>query len=213
MTIGREADDQRKGTQCEPGNEAAAAESSEAHIDEASNIRSEEGEVTRDSVVSNVLRNALYHAARQQHFSNLNRAVMFLVVLTGTAGVTSFTKHWIGSKALGAITALLAAMDLALDLRGKADLHSRLRSNYYELLANIKRTSDIKEKSVRDWHSRMILITSEEPPEFRAIDAMAYNEALDALGRDHSYRGKVPFSHRLFGHWCAFRGHDYKSNA
>ena len=167
--------------------------------------------VTRDSVSFNVLRNALYQTARLQHYSRLHRLVMFLVVLTGTAGVSTVVEKAVGAQALGFATALLAALDLLFDFRGKADLHSRMRQKYYELLADIERSQSDSERSVRDWYAKMISYTAEEPGEYRAADALAFNEAVDALGRDKTERISLPLTTRMFAHWVTFRGRDFAS--
>jgi hypothetical protein len=60
----------------------------------------------------------------------------------------------------------------------------------------------------------MIRITADEPPVLRAIDAKAYNDALDALATfPAGERLLIPFHHRLLGAWLPFEGHSYRKVA
>lgn len=135
---------------------------------------------------------------------------MFLVVALGTAGVGNFlAAAHINQVALAALTAILAALDLVVDLRGKAELHGRLKLQYYALLAKIERSSQPSNKQLCEWQAEFIEFTALEPNEYRAVNAIAFNDAVDSLGRDASCKEKLGFHHRLFRHIYSFRGHDF----
>lgn len=152
------------------------------------------------------LRNAFYHSARLRFFEWQHRALMFLIVLTGTAGVGSLLGGGIGASALGAITALLATTDLVLDLRGKAQTHDALKRRYYMLLARLDEEPDASRAKLTRWNARIIKITAEEPVTFRAVDAVAHNEAIDTLGLNEGKKQRLTKWQYLMRHWSTFPG-------
>lgn len=149
------------------------------------------------------LRNAFYHSARLRHFEFWHRALMFLIVLTGTAGAASVFKSGFGDQSTGdqwlaLTTALLATVDLVLDLRGKAQLHDALKRRYYMLLAKLDESPDATIDQLRRWNGRVMRITAEEPVTYRITDAVAFNEAIGTLGIDQTERLYVsPWQHAV----------------
>lgn len=151
----------------------------------AASAAPEELTALRDSLRFSAIRNAYYHSARLRWFELQHRLLMFAIVLFGTAGVaTMFGKG--GGGILAGITALLATLDLVLDLRGKAQLHDALKRRYYMLLARIDEEPDASAEKLRRWNARIIKITAEEPVTYRAVDALAANQAIDTLGWRHA---------------------------
>lgn len=161
----------------------------------------------RSDVRFHALRNANYHSARLRWFELQHRVLMFSIVLFGTAGVAQLFGQ--GSGILSAITALLAALDLVLDLRGKAQLHDALKRRYYMVLAKLDEEPDASAEKLRRWHARIIKITAEEPVTYRAVDALARNEAIDTLGLDEGDKEMVtPRQYRL-RHWSTMQGESF----
>jgi hypothetical protein len=173
----------------------------------------EVGCIGLQDVQFDALRNAIYHTARCQHFGATHRWLMLLIVATGTAGIANFAEGVIGVSALAAAGALLAALDLVLDLKGKASQHDRLKQEYYTLLAAIETTPQPDQAKVRRWRGSIIRLTAKEPRTYRAADAIAYNDAVDALGRDRTCRLKVPFFVAAFAHVWPFGGYSFLSLA
>ncbi|KAF0674336.1 hypothetical protein, partial [Profundibacterium mesophilum] len=58
--------------------------------------------------------------------------------------------------------------------------HQTLQRDYYALLAEIDAAVAPDDATMALWHGRMITLSGDEPPTMRAIDAKAYNDALDA---------------------------------
>lgn len=202
---------ERKSGAGEYGNATGATETSAADFGghPASASCEAKAEVTRDSVRFDVLRSAFYNSARHDHYARAHRWIMFAVVAFGTAGVGNFLLAIkIDQVALAATTAILATIDLVLDLRGKAELHGRLKQQFFALLAKIERNREPSTKQVCEWQAEFIELTALEPTEFRAVNAIAYNDAVDALGRDPK-KEKLKWYHRLFGSYFSFRGHDF----
>jgi hypothetical protein len=157
----------------------------------------------------NVLRNALYHAARRQTFERWNRVFNFITIALGAAVVGDLLARFgIEQMWSGVAVTMIGAAQLVLDFSGAARDHQVLQRDYYNLLSDIERTLGPDEAKLAEWRGRMMRITGEEPPVRRAIDAKAYNDALDALGSfDSSERLAIPAIQRLLGNWLAFEGH------
>jgi hypothetical protein len=169
-----------------------------------------ETEVTRAECYSalrfDVLRNAFYHSARLRHFEWQHRALMFLIVLFGTAGVADATTGFIGQKSLAAITALLATVDLVLDLRGKAQRHDSLKQRYFMLLAKIDELPTADFGQIAKWRGKVNRITAEEPVTYRVVDALAHNEALETMGLNEDEKIHVTRFQYARRHWTAAHG-------
>lgn len=167
----------------------------------------------RENLRLNVLRNALYHTGRRRWFERWNRWFNFLVVVLGAAAVGDLLAVFVyGQAYLGLAVAVIGALQLVFDFGGNARDHQTLQREYYHLLADIEANLDPSIEDCAAWRGRMVRITADEPPVLRALDAKAYNDAIDALGvlKDGD-RLKIPFWHILFGWLSAFEGHRYKT--
>ncbi|MGO4175729.1 hypothetical protein [Bosea sp. TAF32] len=169
-----------------------------------------EAEIARAAQYSalrfDVLRNAFYHSARLRHFEWQHRGLMFLIVLFGTAGVADATTGVIGQKALAAITALLATVDLVLDLRGKAQRHDSLKQRYFMLLAKLDELPGAELRQIAKWRGKVNRITAEEPVTYRIVDALAHNEALETMGLNEDEKIHVTRLQYVRRHWTAAHG-------
>jgi hypothetical protein len=102
-------------------------------------------------------------------------------------------------------------MQLTFDFGYKARTHEFLQRKYNEMLADIElETAPDPAK----WKSKLYTIASDEPMPMRALDALAYNAALDATISDvatkQANRLRVPFCHRLLRHFLAREGYEYQ---
>lgn len=163
------------------------------------------------------LRNALYHTARRMTFERWNRICNFLVIILGAAAMADAFKLYgidIQKGWFGASVATIGALQLVFDFGGRARDHQSLQKEYYHLLADIEDRLDPTDEQVAVWNGRMTRILAEEPPTFRAIDAKAYNDALDSLGGyDRSNRLVIPYRHKLLGNFFTFDGAPYDTIA
>lgn len=195
------------GAQAEPQGFTAA----KAGAPEGAKPASEEGvtlEEVREAIEFDVLRNALLHTMRQRWFDSLHRWLMFLIVLSGTAGVATLSANLVGPAVFAAATSLFATLDLVLDLRAKARLHDDLRRRYYHLMAEIAAVPAADTATVAGWRAEMLRLTAEEPDLYRVIDCLAYNGALRSLGRDPGHLLVIPWWRRQLGHLWTFPGFD-----
>ena len=166
----------------------------------------------RELLRFNVLRNALYHTARRRSLERWNRVFNFVVVVLGAAAFGQVvTQIAINPAWIGLIVAVVGALQLVMDFGRQARDHQSLQRDYYFLLADIEQNLDDSPERCAEWVGRMLRITADEPPTLRSIDAKAYNDALDAIGKfETSERLVIPLTHRLFGWILPFEGHEYK---
>ena len=164
------------------------------------------------------LRNAIYHTERRNFLDLLNRLLNFLVILLG-AGVAakaathlSFGEYWLE---LGVVA--FATAQLVFDFGGKARTHEFLQKRYYEMLSEMDTEGASSEEAKRKWSARLLTIAADEPLPMRALDALAYNKAVDAVTEDpqeaFACRLHIPWCHRRLRHFWAFQSAQYLPNA
>jgi hypothetical protein len=168
--------------------------------------------LTLDQLRVNVLRNALYHTARRRSLERTNRVFNFVIILAGTAVVSQIaTALPNGNVIAGVVVSTIGALQLVFDYGRQARDHQQLQRDYYHLLADIEREESPDSKMLAEWQARQMQITADEPPTLRAIDAKAYNDAIDATETfDEGERLIVPLAHRIFGAFIPFDGHRYR---
>jgi hypothetical protein len=160
----------------------------------------------------NALRNAIYHSARKEFYDSLNRILNFLVIIFG-AGVAGKVSELFHVKELWLEFGVLvfATAQLTGDFGYKARTHEFLQRKYNEILAEIELETT---PDTAKWNSKLYTIASDEPMPMRALDALAYNAALDATISDRAVkrenRVRVPFCHRLLRHLVARDGYEYR---
>ncbi|MCF1470577.1 hypothetical protein FS763_01355 [Agrobacterium vitis] len=129
-----------------------------------------------------ILRNALYHIARRSWHERVNRFLNLGVIIGGTVYVA---KIWPGSPgwdlALGLATSTIGAMQLVFDFGGKARDHQMLQKRYYDIRAAIDGNTAPMTADCAKWRAELTRIYADEPPTFRALDAIADNQATAAL--------------------------------
>lgn len=168
----------------------------------------EEVEQLYEAVQFNALRNALMHTARQRWLDSLHRCLMFLIVLSGTAGASALFIKWTGDASFAAIAAVLATLDLVLDLRPKARLHDDLKRRYYLLLADIESKPAADKATIAGWNRALMVITADEPDAHHVVDCLAYNRAALTLGREQGNLLVVRWPYRLLRHVMTFEGYN-----
>ena len=134
------------------------------------------------------LRNAVYHTQRGTFFDTLNRIFSFLVILVG-AGVVGKVADFLKWNSIWfeLIVVLLATLQLVFDFGTRAMEHKFLQRRYYDLLAEMELSAEPDVNSVaakKKWSAKLLTIAGDEPMTMRALDAIAYNQALDAMHDD-----------------------------
>lgn len=160
----------------------------------------------------NTLRNALYHTARRRFFELWNRIFNFAIVVLGAAATSDVLGvYGIGQTWIGLAVAFIAAGQLVFDFGRAARDHQSLQRDYYHVLAEIEETPSPNKAACAAWQAKLIRIAADEPPVLRAIDAKAYNDAMDALELyPKQEKVRIPLHHKLFGWFWAFDGYSYQ---
>lgn len=131
-----------------------------------------------------VRRSVRYHDRRRAFFERMHQVTGGLTVLL--AGSVLFdlarpgeTPWWMSALAVAA--ALLSAWDMVVGYASKAGLHRDLKGRFVALEMAILAGNDQSEA----WASHKIerlRIEKDEPPIYRALDLLCYNELLRAEG-------------------------------
>jgi hypothetical protein len=165
------------------------------------------------------LRNAIYHTARSKYFDLWNRIFNFIVIVLGATVVGKLaTPHagfdtWIE---FGIV--FVAALQLVFDFGGRAGTHAFLQKRYYDVLADMEMSSDVESpKAIKKWSAKLLTIAGDETITMRALDAVAYNSALDSITTDpeliRGNRLHVPLRHRILKQFIAFQGTQFVSQS
>jgi hypothetical protein len=156
-----------------------------------------------DEFVVDCLRNARYHEDRERYFARIHRTAMFVVVASGTA-----TFAWLkAAPYLAGIITLAGLLDLVFDISGKARLHASLRRRVYDILAQ----AEDPKRSMESLREQAVRVYADEPPCMHAANIIAYNGAMDALHRPHSFKYKIEWYHRWFRHVWPFASTEFKT--
>jgi hypothetical protein len=161
------------------------------------------------------LRNALYHTERRNFLDRINRGLSFFVIVFGAGVVGKATERFsISGLWLELGVVILATGQLVFDFGARARDHEFLQRRYYELLSEMETDPSPDQDATKKWSAKLLTISGEEPMTLRALDAVAYNKALDAVFDDAEtqkrYRQDVGWRYYLRNYF-AFHGHNFHS--
>ena len=157
------------------------------------------------------LRNVIYHNARRYALEGASRWINFFVILAGTATAASLgnvlcVDERVVSLVTGAITTVLGACSLIFDFAVRAKNHEILAKEYFRLLGEIDGAINPGPQEEAGWKKSFAEIAANEPPTYRALDALAMNEAAQAIFGDEMRMLKVSKTQRLFKHILSYGG-------
>lgn len=133
-----------------------------------------------------VLRNALYHTARTQFLDFCSKATNFIIIVCGASAIGGLFDI---PKWLAAISVVAATFQLVADFAVLARQHSYLQRRCYELLAQLDSIASPEE--LEEIKEKLTLLYGEEPPTMWALNAIAYNEACEIVGK---HDGHLPIN-------------------
>ncbi len=142
-----------------------------------------------------------YHQRRRAHYERLHRAVMFGVIMTGSAVFADIAGE---PKYFALFGTILATLDLVFAFSMKARDHVMLYADFTALLIGIRTALKIDERLVCEWERRRLEIEAKEPPIFWAVEASCDNEVTLARGLGSAGTVKLNFIHSVFMHWWRF---------
>lgn len=166
-----------------------------------------------DRPTFHALQNALYHTERRSALDFRNRTLSFLTIILGTGVVSKIGEKFGANEWLELGTVIAATLQLVFDFGGQARTHDFLQRKYYEFLAEIEDKNLNTDEDNLKLSAKLSLICSEEPVTMRALNAIAYNQAVDAMVYDSSQRKaqrlKIRWWQRLLRNWCTFQNVDF----
>ena len=132
---------------------------------------------------------------------------MFIVIAVGTLSIgASLAKENIWAT-VGTLIAVLAGLiDVVWNVDGLAREHSTLRRRCYDLLARMEAGEEIT--TLQAEYTRII---ANEPPAMHAVNALAFNAVVDALGRPKDQKYILAPWQSFFRHWWRFRPDDFQT--
>lgn len=149
----------------------------------------------------------MYHTQRGAFLDGLNRLISFLVILLGASVVSKVANGtWLE---LGVV--FFATIQLVFDFGTRAMEHQFLQRRYYEILAQMDMDAEsaADPEAAKKWSAKLLTIAADEPMPMRALDAIAYNQALDAMHDDaetqQQFRQQVTTWQYLLRNFCAFQ--------
>jgi hypothetical protein len=174
------------------------------------------------SLLFDVQRSIRYHDRRIAHFDKLHKATnVFTILMSGVVILDVFTplaapspsdqsltlSFWV--KIFAAIAALFSAFDLVVGFGHRANEHRDLKRRFCVLERQVISAST--PATIQEAQIKRSEIEAEEPPIFRALDAMCYNEMIIAQGHSTTseYFHKVSPLKRWTANWI--RWSDYSS--
>jgi hypothetical protein len=161
-----------------------------------------------DPIVSlrfDALRNAIYHSSRRHFFDFWNRSLSFLVVAGGALAFADLGRRFhISQEMFAAVATTAGLLQLVFDFGSKARTHEFLQRRLYEMIAEMSETKEPTAEQLARWEATLNRVYAEEPPPMRALDAVAYNAAVDSLGRGAEHRIPIRWWQSLFRQFWPF---------
>ncbi|MBZ9822303.1 hypothetical protein, partial [Mesorhizobium sp. CA4] len=153
-----------------------------------------------------------YQAIREQYFARLNRVLTGVQVFLGTSAAAAMLS-WVPGLAVWLVSAsaLAGVLLLVMDPAGAARDHRALRSRLQMIRAGLEEHTDTEE-SLRRARAGVIRICADAPPGYRAAQAIAFNNAVNAFYDEKAasqHRYKIGFWRGLLANVFPMRGHRF----
>ena len=194
-TTGREAEDHR--------GLLAAASAAGAEGGEAAAATEEEviGNTRADDIEFNIAVDVIYNRDRAAWLLWCHRALMFATIMLGSVAATDLAN----AKVCAVLAAACAAFDLVFDPATTAAAHREIIRQLHEIVAALRR--DKGSEAAADTADKALMnLSATEPAPYNMLRALAYKEAVKALGRDPVHCEDVPLYLRPFVNVLRFEG-------
>jgi hypothetical protein len=169
------------------------------------------GLIERELLQFRCVRNAAYHEDWEYHYARVHRGLMFIVVFFGTLSIGASLAIYLSSghdniwPTAGTFVAVVAGLvDVVWNIDGLAREHSILRRRCYDLVARMQAGEPID--SLQAAFTRII---ADEPPAMHAVNALAFNAAVDALGRPIEQKYVLKPWQIWLRHWLRFQPNEF----
>jgi hypothetical protein len=169
------------------------------------------GLTERELLEFRCVRNAAYHEDWEYYYARVHRWLMFIVVVFGTLSIGASLAIYLSSghdniwPTVGTLIAVLAGLvDVVWNVDGLAREHSALRRRCYDLVARMQAG-----EPTNSLQAAFTRIVADEPPAMHAVNALAFNAAVDALGRPADQKYVLKPWQIWFRHWWRFRPNEF----
>lgn len=158
--------------------------------------RSDMGDL--DRLTFELLRCGYYYDDRARHYDRVQRSIMFLVVILGTSSVATALGNLPEGVLVGVavLTTVVGLVDLVFDVSGKARTYTSLKREVYVMLSEVEVGAGLKR--IR---GRLATAYGDEPAFNGTANALAYNNAMLALGRSTLDLFRISWLRRFCRHW------------
>lgn len=140
-----------------------------------------------DEARMRALRNGIYHTMRRTFFERSERVLNFVVIMLGTATATEASQRFLGADAafyLGGLTAFVGAAQLVWGPGGRARDHAVLQGQFFALVARAEARPVDVDLAASEIEQELAKLYASETTTMHAVNALAYNAAQNANGRD-----------------------------
>jgi hypothetical protein len=155
----------------------------------------------RQQLLFTIRKSIRYHNVRRQFFERLHSITSALCVNFGTATMFALFfnagAYWAAGAA--ALVTLLSALDLVIGTSTRVRLHHDLARRFIGLEKLIIHKLHPNALDIRHWEAERLDIQADEPPARQVLDAMIYNELLQAYGANAGQLIEV----RWYQRWLA----------
>lgn len=143
-----------------------------------------------------------YHMHLQAAYSRLGKFITAFTLLMSSAAFTAVYQSKAAPPELATwlmcVAALLQVLELVVDTKSKAILHSTLRQRYLQLELALSGRSYILETEEVDFKETRISIEIEEPPIVKALMDKCHNELVDIYyDKPEPHKTKLSFWAKL----------------
>lgn len=162
-------------------------------------------------------RSCRYHSRREAWFDNLHRITMGISLLAGSSAFAAFSSSQISDKygaIASAIVAILTTTNLVIGFSHKARDHQMMYRRFKQLAIDLLDQKISKDDDLTKIERKKLLIESDEPPIYRALDASCFNEVVRSISSDADYilnnSLTIKFRHKLFMHLVRFSENEFR---
>jgi hypothetical protein len=159
------------------------------------------------------VRNAAYHEDWEYYYARVHRTLMFVVVFGGTLSIGASLAIYLSQghdniwPVAGTLAAVIAGLvDVVWNIDGLAREHGILRRRCYDLIARSQAG-----ESPASLQAAFTRIVADEPPAMHAVNALAFNAAVDALGRPIDQKYVLRWWQIWLRHWLRFRPNEFRT--
>ncbi len=129
-----------------------------------------------------VRRSIFYHMRRQAFYEKLHKSITGIAIIFGSATVIGVLQNMNVNYTAGAaaFVSITSAIDLIIGTTTKAWQHADLKRKFIELEKKQLIAKKVDDKLLKVLQGERLIIEADEPPIYRALDIICYNDVVYA---------------------------------